>query len=57
MQGWISRYGVPVITSDQGSQFTSALWHSLCNILGIKHVQTTAYHLQANGLVSAFTSG
>jgi hypothetical protein len=55
VQGWIARYGVPaVITSDRGSQFTSALWDSLCTILGIKHVQTTAYHPQANGLVERF---
>jgi hypothetical protein len=46
MQGWIARYSLPVvITSDQGSQFTLALWDSLCNILGTRHVQTTAYHL------------
>jgi transposase InsO family protein len=51
-QGCIGRYGVPtVITSDRGSQFTSALWDSLCTILGIWHVQTTAYHPQSNGLV------
>jgi hypothetical protein len=32
IQGWIVRYGVSaVITSDWGSQFTSALWDSLCN--------------------------
>jgi hypothetical protein len=43
-----------VITSDRGSQFTSALWDSLCNILGIRHVQTTAYHPQSNGLVERF---
>jgi transposase InsO family protein len=55
MQGWIVRYGVPsVITSDWGSQFTSALWDSLCNTLGIQHVQTTAYHPQSNGLVERF---
>jgi Integrase core domain len=54
-QGWIARYGVPaVITSDRKSQFTSALWDSLCNILGIRHVQTTAYHPQSNGLVERF---
>jgi Integrase core domain/Integrase zinc binding domain len=53
--GWIARYGVPaVITSDRGSQFTSALWDSICNILGIRHVQTTAYHPQSNGLVEQF---
>jgi transposase InsO family protein len=43
-----------VITLDRGSQFTSALWESLCNTLGIKHVQTTAYHPQANRLVEWF---
>jgi transposase InsO family protein len=58
IQGWIARYGAPaVITSDRGSQFTSALWDSLCIILGIKHVQTTAYHPQANGWWSGSTSG
>jgi transposase InsO family protein len=55
IQGWIVRYGMPaVITSDGGSQFTSALWDSLCSTLGIKHVQTTAYHPQANGLGEQF---
>jgi Integrase core domain/Integrase zinc binding domain len=55
MQGWIVRYGVPaVITSDRGSQFTSALWDSLCTILGIRHLQTTACHPQSNGLVERF---
>jgi transposase InsO family protein len=54
-QGWIVSYGVPaVITSDRGSQFTSALWDSLSNILGIRHVQNTTYHLQSNGLVERF---
>jgi transposase InsO family protein len=55
IQGWIARYVVPaVITLDRGSQFTSALWDSLCTTLGIKHVQTTAYHPQANRLVERF---
>jgi hypothetical protein len=54
-QGWIARYGVSaVITSNLGSQFTSALWDSLCNILGIWHMQTTAYHPQSNSLVEHF---
>jgi hypothetical protein len=38
-----------VITSDRGSQFTPALWDGLCNILSIKHVQTTAYHPRPMG--------
>jgi transposase InsO family protein len=50
--GWISRYGVPVqLTSDRGTQFTSAIWDALCQQLGIQHQQTTAFHPQANGMV------
>jgi len=52
LQGWIQRFGVPsTITSDRGPQFTSQLWAALCKLLSISHVQTTAYHPQANGLV------
>jgi len=55
LQGWIQRFGVPdTITSDRGAQFTSALWASLCSLLSIQHIQTTAYHPQANGLVERF---
>ena len=52
LQGWIQRFGVPsTITSDCGPQFTSQLWSALCRLLSIFHIQTTAYHSQANGLV------
>jgi transposase InsO family protein len=50
--GSISRFGVPaVLTTDRGTQFSSALWSLLCQRLGIRHVMTTSYHPQSNGLV------
>jgi hypothetical protein len=49
---WVARFGVPGrLTSDCGTQFTSALWGNVCNQLGIAHSTTTAYHPQANGMV------
>ena len=51
VRGWITRFGVPaVMTLDRGTQFTSSLWAALCSLLGIQHVQTTAYHPKGNGL-------
>jgi len=50
--GWLARFGVPArITSDQGRQFTSAVWARVCQLLGVEHVTTTAYHPQSNGMV------
>lgn len=52
LNSWISRFGLPAhITSDRGSVFTSGLWSSLANILGIKLHHTTAYHPQSNGMI------
>ncbi len=52
ISAWVARFGVPtIITSDQGPQFTSSLWAGLTKLLGVKHVQTTAYHPQSNGMV------
>jgi len=52
VQVWVSRFGVPaVVTTDRGAQFLSSTWACLCRHLGMRHVKTTAYHPQANGLV------
>jgi hypothetical protein len=52
---WISRFGIPVkLTSDRGPQFTAEMWSRMCQVLGIDHRQTTAYHPQANGLIERF---
>jgi cleavage and polyadenylation specificity factor subunit 1 len=39
------------ITTDQGRQFESQLFHSLANMCGIHLSRTTAFHPAANGLV------
>jgi len=53
--GWVSRFGVPAaISSDRGAQFSSSVWQAMCSLLGIKHVMTTAFHPQANGLIERF---
>ena len=52
---WIARFGVPIdLSSDRGAQFTSQLWTSIAQLLGIELHHTTAYHPQSNGLVERF---
>jgi cleavage and polyadenylation specificity factor subunit 1 len=51
----MSRFGCPeTITTDQGSQFESQLFHSLAKLFGIQLSRTTPYHPAANGLVERF---
>lgn len=51
-ENWVARYGTPLrLTSDRGPQFRSDLFAELTRLLGAQHIQTTAYHPQANGLV------
>jgi hypothetical protein len=55
LTGWISRFGCPqTITTDQGRQFESQLFHSLARLCGIQLSRTTAHHAAANGLVERF---
>ena len=50
--GWIASYGVPeVVTTDRGSQFSSTIFTQLVKNWGTKHIMTTAYHPEANGMV------
>ena len=53
--GIVSSFGVPEsITTDNGSQFTSAMWKQLMQVWGIRSHYTTPYHPEANGLVERF---
>ena len=54
-QGIVANYGVPSsITTDNGSQFTSAIWTQLMRTWFIKSHFTTSYHPESNGLVERF---
>ncbi|CAG7719774.1 unnamed protein product [Allacma fusca] len=58
LHGWISRFGCPLnITTDQGRQFESKLFHSLAQLLGTKLIRTSSYHPIANGLIERFHRG
>ena len=53
--GWVQHFGVPsTVTSDRGTQFTSAIFQQLAKIWGIKIITTTPYHPESNGLVERF---
>ena len=50
-----SRVGVPCeILSDRGSQFMSQVMQEVNRLLSVKHLVTTPYHPQCNGLVEKF---
>lgn len=43
-----------LLTTDRGTQFTSALWRSLSSMLGTNHIKTTSYHPCSNGMVERY---
>ena len=48
-------FGVPeALLSDRGTNLMSHLMRDLCDLLGIKKLNTTAYHPQRDGLVERF---
>ena len=52
---FIAVFGMPAkLLSDWGANFTSVLVEELCVMFSIQKCQTTAYHLQCNGLVEHF---
>ena len=52
LSGWITRFVCPqTITTDQGRQFESQLFHSLATMCGIHLSRTTAFYPAANCLV------
>ena len=47
-------YGIPrIVKSDNGPQFTSDIYKKLSEEWGFKHVTTSPYHPQANGLAES----
>ena len=51
----VPRHGVPSeLLSDRGTLFLSSLMYELYHLLGIKKINTMAYHPQTDGLVERF---
>lgn len=48
----VARHGVPKrLLTDQGRNFVSSFFTTVCSLLGIRKIQTTPYHPQTNGLL------
>ena len=53
----ICRHCVPEeLLSDRGANFLSELIQGICDLLGMKKVNTSGYHPQTDGLVEKFNS-
>ncbi len=54
---WVPRFGVPLsLHSDQGTNFTSAVFKGMCDLMGIDKTQTTPFHPASDGLVERFNA-
>ena len=52
---WVFKYGVPrSLLSDNGPQFNAKFFQSVCRVLGITNLYTSAYHPQTNGQVERY---
>ena len=55
MMGWVARFGAPeAVVTDRGSQFESALFNKVLDLIGCKRKRTTSYNARANGLIERF---
>ena len=53
----VCRHGMPEeLLSDRGANFLSDLIKNVCDILGVKKINTSGYHPQTDGLVEKFNS-
>jgi hypothetical protein len=51
----VHRHSCPQeLVTDQGTHFNNHLLKTICQQLGTKHIMTSAYHPQANGLVERY---
>ena len=54
---WVCRYGAPQsLHSDQGTNFESAVFQGMCELLGIDKTRTTPFHPQSDGQVERFNA-
>lgn len=57
LDNWILPYGIPnYVLTDNGPQFVSKYFMTLCLFLGFKKLTNTAYHRQTNGQVERYNS-
>ena len=54
-EAWVFKYGPPrTLLSDNGKQFASRFFLSVCQLLGVTNAFTSAYHPQTNGHVERY---